>query len=330
MSVDPADLFAALAAGDSVSGSELARRFGVTRAAIWKQMQGLRALGAAIDARAGDGYRLDPAIAALDRGAIRAALAAPARARIGEILVRWETASTNAELLARTSADPHPVIACVAEIQTHGRGRRGRAWQMPLGGGLALSLRYPFESGMSALGGLSLAVGVALVRALGDAGFDRIGLKWPNDVIARGRKLAGILIELGGDALGPCHAVIGIGLNLRLNDAVLESIDQPAIDLARLALAPPDRNHLAARVLSHLVDALDQFQREGFAPFAAEFARHDVLAGQRVRVLGGGIVRDGIAIGVDERGMLRVQGDRGEFAVDSGEISVRADADPRG
>ncbi|NCT68545.1 MAG: biotin--[acetyl-CoA-carboxylase] ligase [Rhodanobacteraceae bacterium] len=320
----PAALLAALAAAPAISGSELAARLGVTRAAVWKQVERLRALGLGISAQAGRGYRLDAPLDLLDADAIAAGLSVAAHARLGALAVHWQLDSTNSALLRAAATDPRDGLACLAELQSAGRGRRGRAWRLPLGGGIALSLLKRFDGGMAALAGLSLVVGIAAVQALADCGIGEIGLKWPNDLVARGRKLGGILVELGGDALGPCHAVIGLGLNVRLDARAGASIDQPWIDLATLADgAPPSRNRLAAALLERLLDALERFARDGFGAFADAWAQHDVLAGRRVQVLRADGAREGVAAGVDARGALRVVFADGERAVDSGEVSVR-------
>ena len=329
MSAAARDLLLALSALQSRSGGELAARTGVTRAAVWKQVEALRALGVPIVARTGSGYRLAAPIDLLDAGIIAEALPAPTRARLDPIDVRWQVDSTNSVLLRSAADDSRELVACLAELQTRGRGRHGRDWHMPLAGGLALSLRRRFEASMGTLAGLSLAVGVALVDALADAGVCGAGLKWPNDVVVDGRKLAGILIELAGDSLGPCHAVIGIGINVRLDARAAAAIDQPWVDLATLAGSTmPARNALAAHVLAQLVAALDVFAARGFAAFATGFADCDVLHGRMVRILAAHGARDGIALGVDAIGRLRVRGDDGEFAVDSGEVSVRAGPGP--
>ena len=314
----------ALAAGTRVSGSVLAGRLGVSRAAVWKHVQRLRALGLAIEAGAGRGYRLAAPFERLDAALIRAALAdawLPA-----SVEVHWHLDSTSSELLRRAPRAGTERIACLAELQGSGRGRRGRAWHTPLGGGLALSLLQRFDCGMAALAGLSLVAGVAAAEALADCGIGDIGLKWPNDLVANGAKLGGILVELGGDALGPCHAVIGIGLNHRLDAPTRAAIGQPATDLAALANGePPSRNRVAARVLARLGAALDLFAARGFGAFADAWAARDVLRGQRVCVLGRD-AREGVALGVDARGALRVRLAGGECAVDSGEVSVRGPA----
>lgn len=323
MSIEPAALLCALRADRAVSGSDLAVRLGVTRAAVWKQIHALRALGAPIDAVAGQGYRLAWRFEALDADAIRAQLESGSRKRLQNIAVHWRIDSTNTDLLRAAATGAPDLSVCVAETQSAGRGRRGRAWISPLGANVYLSLLKRFDGGMGTLSGLSLAVGVALAQALEDCGAAGIGLKWPNDVVVEDRKLAGILVEAGGEFLGPCFAVIGIGINLRLPDDA--DTGQPATDLARICGgAMPSRNRVVARLLARLVDALDRFVGDGFAAFAKAYAARDALAGRRVRVQAADGVRDGIADGVDARGALRVRHDATLATYDSADVSVRA------
>ncbi len=324
MSIDPRTLLAALSADTPVSGSDLATRLHVTRAAVWKQIEALRASGAPIMAAAGSGYRLAWPLELLDAGRIAGELDRAVRARLHALDVHWQIDSTNTQLLRGADTGAHEMQACFAERQSAGRGRRGRVWQSPLGGNLYFSLLRRFAHGMGALSGLSLAVGVAVVDALADCGVTGVGLKWPNDVLAQGRKLAGILVELGGEFLGPCHAVIGVGINLRLSDAALERIDQPAIDLAALTGgAPPARNRLAGRLLARLIAVLDRFAAHGFAALHADYARYDLLRGRAVRVFTADAERDGIAAGVDARGALILRRGKALTHYDSAEVSVR-------
>jgi BirA family biotin operon repressor/biotin-[acetyl-CoA-carboxylase] ligase len=312
-----------LSADRAASGSALAARLGVTRAAVWKQVEVLRALGAPIDAESGRGYRLRWPLEWLDAAGILAELDAGQRRRVGSIDVLWQVDSTSSELLRRGD-DTGELLVCCAETQTAGRGRRGRQWLSPLGGNLYFSLRRRFEHGMAALTGLSLAAGTAAIAALADCGIHEAGLKWPNDVQARGRKLAGVLIELGGEFLGPCHAVIGVGINLRLPGALAAALGQPVIDLATLCGdAVPGRNRLAGRLLARLIEALDRFAADGFAAFADEYARLDLLRDQPVSVTDARGTRDGVAAGVDDRGALRVRHGNRIAAYDSADVSVR-------
>lgn len=318
------ELLALLAAQPAVSGSALAARLGVSRAAVWKQIEQLRAAGVAVSASNADGYRLDAPFELLDADAIAAALPAVTRRRLGGLDLHWRIDSTNSALSRRIAGGLPDRSVCLAELQNAGRGRRGRSWQMPPGGGLALSYYRVCEGAMARLAGLSLVAGLAALEALHDCGVDGLGLKWPNDLFARDAKLGGILVDLGGEALGPCHAVIGIGINLRLGEAAA-AIDQPAIDVAALA-APPSRNRLAARLITALDGKLDGFLREGFAGFADEFARHDMLRGRMVEIERGSRREHARALGVDARGALRVRLADGEQSIDSGEVSVRSRA----
>ena len=318
-----AALLEQLGIGETLSGSELGARLGISRAAVWKQVDRLRGLGLDVQAQAGSGYRLSVPYEALDAAAIRASMDAATAARVGDLELHWQLDSTSSELLRRHADDPSDLRVCLAELQSAGRGRRGRVWRTPLGGGLALSVLKRFERGMAGLAGLSLVAGVATIEALADCGITEAGLKWPNDLVAREAKLGGILVELGGDALGPCHAVIGIGINLHLAAGARAAIDQPSIDLATLSETAVSRNRLAGRLITRLADALDRFAHAGFSDFAQAYARHDILHGRTVQVMRSGVGSEGIACGVDPRGALRVAFADGEQAIDSGEVSVR-------
>jgi BirA family biotin operon repressor/biotin-[acetyl-CoA-carboxylase] ligase len=151
------------------------------------------------------------------------------------------------------------------------------------------------------------------------------GLKWPNDVLAANGKLAGILIELSGEYQGPCAAVIGVGLNLRLTPALREQAGQPASDLASLSDGkPPERNRLAALLIAALVDGLAQFERDGLGAFATEYNRHDVLRDEPLRLSGALGDFDGTGAGVDARGALKVRmADGSVRRVDSADVTVR-------
>ena len=321
MTIQPAALLAALSADAPVSGAELARRLGVTRAAVWKQVEALRELGAPIAAVAGSGYRLAWPLEPLDAAAIRLALDPALRRRV-RVDTHWQIDSTNTTLLRAAAEGAPDLTVIVAETQSDGRGRRGRAWRSPLGGNVYFSLLKRFDAAMGTLAGLSVAAGIALAEMLRSVGVGDVALKWPNDVVVGGRKLAGILVELGGEFLGPCHAVIGIGINLR---APGSDIDQPVADIASLCGGTaPSRNHLVARLIERLAAATDMFAAHGFARFEREFADVDALAGKAVRVHAAGTVRDGVAAGVDSRGALRVRHGRELVAYDSADVSVRA------
>lgn len=306
-----------------VSGDALARDAGLTRAAVWKRIEALREGGVRIDARAGRGYALAEPVELLDADRIRAQVQDPASSQLASLEVAWSLDSTNSELLRRTTPEQGAAVL-LAEQQTGGRGRRGRQWASPIATNLYLSLARQFSGGLARLGGLSLVVGVAAAEALRQAGYGTVGVKWPNDLLAQGRKLGGILVEGGGEHGGPVRAVIGIGVNVRMPAPAAGAIDQPWTDLATLGGGLPSRNALAARLLDALLPALDRFDRDGLPPFLARYAALDVLAGRAVTVHGAQGDGHGIAEGIGEDGALRVRMGGELHRVHAGDVSVRA------
>lgn len=319
MSLDA--LLALLVRHPVVSGAVLASELGISRAAVWKHIDHLRALGLDIQAQAGAGYRLPAPLQLLDASVIRRQLPAAALAVLRQLEIVNELPSTSASLLARNHLLPSGAVL-IAEAQTAGRGQRGRSWQSPFASGFLGSLLWRFEHGLASLGGLSLAMGVCVAEALAELGA-RVQLKWPNDVVADDRKLGGLLIDAGGEAQGACHVVLGLGLNGRLPAAALRDIDQPATDIAQLLGADPDRNTLAAVLLSHLFTGLQLFAARGFSAFHARFDAIDALRGRIVDVRIGDAVVQGIARGIDDsaRLCLDIAGVRRSF--DVGEVRVR-------
>ena len=291
------------------SGAELAREFGVTRAAVWKRVEALRAAGVDVEARPGTGYALARPLRLLDAGAVRDALSAPAQAELAGVEVLFETDSTNAHAL-RSPPPARGTQVVLAERQTAGRGRRGRDWASPLAAHAYLSLARRFDGGVAALQGLSLAVGAAVADALHGLGHRAVGLKWPNDLLADGRKLGGILVE--------------VGVNVAMPPAAAATIDQPWIDLSTLAGAAVARHDVVVALLDALLPMLARFERDGLSAFLPAWRRHDRLAGRAIRVHEAGAVHDGIALGVDDDGALRMRGeDGGERRVHAGEASLR-------
>lgn len=317
------DLLRLLADGRFHSGAALARELGARTAAIQPALRELENLGLALVRVRGRGCRLAEAYEFLDAAALRAQLGP--RARDFELELVDACASTNTLLLerARSGAPSGCVLAC--ELQSAGRGRRGNSWQSGLGGSLTFSLLWRFGQGAAGLSGLSLAAGVAVARALASIGVAEVQLKWPNDLLHAGRKLGGILIELQGDATGPCAAVIGIGLNLHLRAGLRDAIAQPVTDLAAIAKQVPQRNRLLAAVLIELAPVLEQFAGHGFAPLRQEWMARHAHQGRPVTLaLGEGRTVTGRATGVAEDGALLLETARGLERHVNGELSLRA------
>lgn len=302
----------ALADGEWHSGEDLAAVAGITRAGLAKRIEKLRDWGLDVEARQGLGYRLPQPLERL----LPERIEAPLRY---EILTA--TDSTNTRLLESDPArDPQ---ALLAEYQTAGRGRRGREWRSPFAANLYLSLAWSFATWPRSLSALPLAVGVLCAQALREQGTADIGLKWPNDLYARGRKLGGILIEHRGEAGGACRVIIGIGINVAMSAAQAGGIEQPWISLAELTPAPPSRNRLAAALLQRLAEGVSRFETQGFEAFATEWATLDLARDRPVRVLQGEQGYEGIGRGVDEQGALIVEALGQYQTLHSGEISLR-------
>ena len=319
----PTALLQLLADGAEHSGTELGERLGISRAAIWKQLQALNELGVELDASPGRGYRLREPLDLLDPAAIHAAI--NGRALLASLDIFPRIDSTNAFLLSDSrSTDEESLRVALAEQQTAGRGRRGRSWASPFARNIYCSVKRQFPCGLEGLSGLSLVVGLAIAEALDRLAINDVQLKWPNDLRAHGKKLGGVLIELAGDAGGPCTAVIGFGINVRMPASAAIAIDQPWIDLQTLAPQLPSRNTVVAAMLVQLDQALTTFAQQGFAPFAAAWSARDEFRGKPVRMLGVNTEQIGIAAGVDARGALLLETPDGVRPVVAGEVSLRA------
>ena len=309
-----------LADGQFHSGEVLAQRFKVTRATIWNAVKHAESLGVEVFSVRGRGYKLPQAIELLDKNLVLAA--------IGEqrewfnVQLLDEVASTNTYLMQQKGVAHATCIA--AHVQTKGKGRRGRTWVSQLGASLTFSLLWRFQCGAAALSGLSLAVGVALIRAFNSLGVNDAQLKWPNDVLVDGKKLAGILIELQGDLEGPSAAVIGVGVNLNLPKNVLNSIDQPAIDLVAMSAKSINQSELLGVILKHLADVLSAFESHGFIGLRDEWLSYHAYQNKPVRMLlPNGTDVQGVVKSVADDGILLVETALGLQRFSAGEISLR-------
>jgi BirA family biotin operon repressor/biotin-[acetyl-CoA-carboxylase] ligase len=311
-----------LADGRFRSGEDIARAAGVSRGSVWLAVRELERAGLEIHKVRGRGYRLSQPVSVLDAAQIAQHLGSAARQFVLELVDCVD--STNTLLMQRANGGAPSATVVAAENQSAGRGRMGRVWHADMGGALTFSLLWRFERGAGALAGLSLAVGVALARVFETLGAARAMLKWPNDVVWRGSKLAGILIEMQGDALGPSLAVIGIGINVRLSEAVRKRVDQPSTDLETACGKPLDRNEVLARLLAELHRVLEGFARDGFGAFHGEWQRRHAYQGRAVKLaLPDGRVESGVARGVADDGALLVETATVLRRYHTGEISLR-------
>jgi BirA family biotin operon repressor/biotin-[acetyl-CoA-carboxylase] ligase len=319
------ELLAMLAAGDFRSGQELADCLGVSRTAVWKQLNRLADLGLELESVKGRGYRIPGGLDLLARDVVIDQLSATAASLLAELQVPQHIDSTNAEALRTLAEGAISGLAITAEQQSAGRGRRGRTWVSPFARNIYLSLTWQYSQGAAALEGMSLAVGVAVVRALEKLGLVGASLKWPNDVLYQRRKLGGVLLEMVGDASGVCQVVVGVGLNVAMPAAQAEAIDQAWADLAELSGgSPPGRSQVLAALLNELLPLLAGFETEGFAPWREAWMALDAYADQPVIIEAGERRTAGIARGVDARGALQLETSVGIQPVYGGEVSLRA------
>lgn len=312
-----------LADGRIHGGARLAAELGIGPSSIRALVGELRELGIRITGERGRGYRIAQGLELLDEPRVLGALGLPGRAALRGLEILFDVDSTNDYLgaLARNGA-PHP-YACVAEMQTAGRGRRGRVWRSPIARNVYLSLLWRFTMPGRSVLGLSPAVAVAVADALEDLGVRNLALKWPNDLRWRGRKLGGVLLDVSHPADKDWYTVIGVGLNVRMETSLAHDIEQPWVDLETALGRPVSRNVVAARVIDHLLTAAQTFEARGFSAFRQAWARRDEARGHLVELSGPERAMEGIAMGLDDDGALLISVAGKVERVWSGDLSLR-------
>lgn len=305
------------------SGQQVANELGISRAAVWKRIQKLSELGFDIERSRRFGYRLAQGIESLDRWKIKERLKSLVT-EPPEVSVVGATASTNTALLDHLRrGDTTPPCVLLAEMQTAGRGRRGRAWVSPPGRNIYMSYGWRCGQGVAGLSGLSLAVGVILADAVEHAASVSVELKWPNDLLIQSKKFGGVLIDIDGDFEGAVNVVIGIGINMQMGGGRAARIDQPWTELQAHAVAPISRNEIAAQIIASLSAGLTHFGRRGFSFFRDKWISLDSLSGKEVRVNGHDHGITGREVGVTLTGNLLIETERGIMEVNSGDVSLR-------
>ncbi len=291
--------------GEFHSGETLAQQLGVSRASVNNALQGIEQYGLTLYSVRGRGYCLNNPSQWLVTKQINKLLAEEAENFHIDIL---DSATSSNTLLLQRSVQGAPQGSVVAvEWQSGGRGRMGRPWRSGLGNALTFSLLWRFECGLAGLSGLSLATGVAVIRALHALNINGAQLKWPNDVLGGEGKVAGILIEAQGDMLGPSAVVIGIGMNINIPQKILSQIDQPAGDLTQLNGGTVSRNALMASLLLHLAMVLREFSLDGFSALREEWEKYHYYQNRPVQLkLPDGKPVQGIVQGVNAEGALMV------------------------
>lgn len=305
-----------LSQGGFVSGELIGAELGISRAAVSKHIKGLKVWGLDVFSVPRRGYKLAEPIELLDKASL-------AKLTQSEIELVPVIDSTNQHLLNKVSTLNSGSV-CLAEYQSQGRGRRGRQWLSPFGSNLYLSMYWKLEDGMAAAMGLSLVVGVAVVEALEKLGIDGIKLKWPNDLYYQDKKLAGILVELSGQAGGAADLVIGIGLNIFMPKDT-GGIDQPWTSLAEIVDRLPERNLMAASLIEALNRALVSYEQVGLDGFVESWNRVDNFINRPAKLIMGSRVVKGTVRGINHQGAILMETQNGIEAYIGGEISLRGE-----
>lgn len=311
--------------GEFHSGEALGAELGISRAAVWKKLQQAEAeLNIEIHKVRGRGYRLASPLCLLDAPSLAVSLS-----QLNWTVLVYDTlGSTNAEAMRLIDSGHRLPLLVLAEQQTAGRGRRGRKWVSPFGENLYFSLALRIDGGMRQLEGLSLLVGLAVIKTLRDSGVSAAGLKWPNDILVNGQKLAGILLELTGDPADVCHVVVGVGINVNMRDTT--EVDQSWTSMGLEAGYAFDRNLVASSLALNIDAYMAAHKVHGFAMFRDEWERSHLWQGSEVILLAGNAEISGVVIGVDATGALRLNVQGQEQIFSGGELSLRLRNEPLG
>jgi BirA family biotin operon repressor/biotin-[acetyl-CoA-carboxylase] ligase len=311
-----------LSDGQFYSGEYLGEQLQISRAAVWKKIRKLEDFGLAYHSVRGKGYRLEEGLQLLDAARLAQIVDGELGSHNLEIDLHAQVDSTNDLALDAARGTQSSGYVCLAEQQLSGRGRLGRRWVSPFARNIYLSMLWRFPAGAGSLEGLSLAIGVAVARALEKSSLQGLSLKWPNDVLLNGEKLAGILLEMHGDSAGQCSVVIGVGVNVDMPQSVASGIDQPWTDLKR-HLSYVDRNEIAGNLLAEIYRSAQMFSEKGFSSHKSAWETYDAFLGESVSIMLGEKEITGRAAGISARGefCLDMEGELRHFS--GGEVSVR-------
>lgn len=313
--------------GQFHSGENLGQQLGITRSGIWKFIRQLQEIEIEIEAKTNQGYRLIDALEFLQINQIKPHVSSHHHCYLDKTLIMDEVASTHSYMVEKINQHDDTTLICLAERQTAGRGRFGRQWISPFAKNIILSLRWHAARDFSELSGLSMVVGIAIINALKKYGVPEIELKWPNDILWRNQKVGGVLVDLHSESHAKCDAVISFGLNLSLPKKLIESLEYPIADIAHILQKPPERNKLIGLIIDEMLDTLSLFSQHGLSPFINEWHMLDCAYNRPVSILAGHSIIKGINRGINDRGYLLLENEKGELlSFSSGEVSLRVPA----
>jgi BirA family transcriptional regulator, biotin operon repressor / biotin---[acetyl-CoA-carboxylase] ligase len=311
--------------GNFHSGSDLGKKLSMTRSAIWKLIKQLEKFGIAVETKTNLGYKITHSLELMDKKLLGKYISAPHKQYLNKTIIFDELPSTNSYLLGQAKTDPNcKECICLAESQTAGRGRLGRRWVSPYARNILLSLLWHFVKEPDELGGLSIAIAVTVVEALKHYGIKQdIKVKWPNDIMWQGCKLAGILIEVSGEAHHAYNTVIGIGLNVNMPEKFGQDIGQSWCDIAQITNTTPQRNKLIGMLIDQLLTTMTIFQKDGLHPFLKKWRDLDISYGQKVTIITPHKKFVGIARGINDKGHFLLEDKSGKLqSFAAGEVTL--------
>lgn len=284
-----------------IDGTTIGNTLNITRAAVWKYIKKLEDYGIKIESVKGKGYILVEPLVLLDQESIRSAL----NKKKFHIEILEKIDSTNS-YLKKSILEKENIRIAIAEMQTQGRGRLNRNWYAPFGKNINLSLSYPFQKDISELSGLSLIIGLSVCRAINNVCKlqEKLYVKWPNDIVCNGKKMAGILIEIQAESHGACNVIIGIGLNVNMSNASKKNINQKWTSLYQLTGEYQNRNFICAEIIEQMFIYLGRFLDSGLHNFINEWNDKDYLFEKTLNVKSGDNIFEGIGSGINEQGHL--------------------------
>ncbi len=289
------------------TGTDIAKALGLSRTAIWKVVQRLKKYSIDISTQH-QGYQLKSSLLLLDKKRIEDLIKDP------NVMVEVVESLPSTNDYLRDKSSFRNLHFCLAEHQSKGRGRLGREWSSPFGRNIYCSFTYSFNRNIDEISGLSLIIGLFVVKAL-ESLYPELHprLKWPNDIYVNNKKMGGILIDIMAEAHGHCRAVIGIGLNINMKEETLENVEHSWTSLEHELTLKGDRNVIVAHIIRSILNGLEIFLDQGMTPFLPDWAQYDVLAGKRVSVNTAAKITTGIARGIDSHGYLLLELSSGEI-----------------
>ncbi len=283
-------------------GTSIGSTLDITRAGVWKSIQKIQKYGINIKSVKGKGYLLEAPLILLDYCKIKSSL----KEKNIKLDIIEKIDSTNNYFKKDAIRSNGKVGVCISEMQTEGKGRMSRKWYSPFGKNIYLSILYSFQKDISELSGLSLIISLGVCRSIESLCQlnNKLSIKWPNDIVFEQQKIAGILIEIQAESNGFCNAIIGIGINVNMDEAHNKQISQKWTSLQKLTGQYYDRNFLCSGVINHTIEYLDRFMQFGLDNFIGEWVNKDYLFGKQIKVISGGNRISGVGSGINNSGHL--------------------------